>query len=306
MVDFDAAVGFIVARGDAVERARLSYLRTGARPPEEILQHAERGQTPAGGWPAQWGGDVASIDATCFRLAELDDLGGLVRPAAARALGWLARRQRYDGFWEEDTSLAGSAPPYAQPGDPEARFYLTVNAAFWLAIAAADSAAATADSERTADSGAEATADPARLSAFGAAGGTGAGAVSGTRAGAGYEVALERAAQAILGSVSENGTWPGYLVSGWLAGAVLHRTGWFYEAARILVVLQERVPTMSAADTAWMVAALRRAAVAPDDALFVAARQRLSATQRPDGAWPSDDAPAFDVHATLTALRALR
>jgi hypothetical protein len=39
---------------------------------------------------------------------------------------------------------------------------------------------------------------------------------------------------------------------------------------------------------------------------MVAARQRLTETQRPDGAWPSDDAPTFDVHTTLTALRALR
>jgi hypothetical protein len=55
-----------------------------------------------------------------------------------------------------------------------------------------------------------------------------------------------------------------------------------------------------------MTAALRRAGVSPDDSLLVAARQRLTETQRPDGAWSSDDAAAFDVQTTLTALRALR
>ncbi len=117
---------------------------------------------------------------------------------------------------------------------------------------------------------------------------------------------LDRAATAIRDQVDDNGAWPGFLMSGWLAGAVLHRTGWFYESARIFVVLGDRVQAMSASDTASMMAALRRAGVSPDDSLFGAARQRLTETQRQDGAWPSDDAPAFDVHTTLTALRALR
>jgi hypothetical protein len=100
--------------------------------------------------------------------------------------------------------------------------------------------------------------------------------------------------------------WPGFLISGWLAGAVLHRAGWFYEAARIFVNLAERVATMTAADTAWMAAALRRAGVAAEDSLLKAARARLSETQRSDGSWPSDDDAAFDVHTTLTAIRAVR
>src|SRR5882672_9717166 len=100
MADIDAAIGFVVARGDAVERARLSFLRTGTTPPEEVYSHVQLGQNPSGGWPAQGGGEVASIDATCFRLAELDDLRGLGRPAAKLALDWLAGRQRLDGTCE--------------------------------------------------------------------------------------------------------------------------------------------------------------------------------------------------------------
>jgi len=108
MVDIDAAIGYVVARGDSVDRAHLSFLRTGAPPAEEIFEHVEMGQMPTGGWPAQWGGDVASIDATCFRLAELDGLAGVAglgRTSAMRALDWLANRQRLDGFWEEDPAL---------------------------------------------------------------------------------------------------------------------------------------------------------------------------------------------------------
>ena len=49
---------------------------------------------------------------------------------------------------------------------------------------------------------------------------------------------------------------------------------------------------MTAADVAWMLAALRRVGVGTDESLLAAARRRLDETQRSDGAWPSDDAPA--------------
>jgi hypothetical protein len=261
MVDIDAAIGFVVARGDAVDRARLAHIRAGTIPAAEIYANIEARQTGSGGWPAQSDDSVASIDATCFRLAELDDLAGLGRQSARRALDWIGRRQRLDGFWEEDPALHASAPLWAKPGDPEARFYLTANAAYWLAVGGEDDE---------------------------------------------FETHLTRAAEAMRDSLEPNGAWPGFLVSGWLAAAVMHRTEWFYESARMFVVLSERVATMSAADVAWMAAALRRAGVSTDDSLMVAARNRLSATQRPDGAWPSDDGTNFDVHTTLTALRACR
>ncbi|HEY7223528.1 MAG TPA: prenyltransferase/squalene oxidase repeat-containing protein [Micromonosporaceae bacterium] len=281
MVDIDAAIGFVVARGDAVDRARLSFLRTGVVPGDEVFDQIERGQTRSGGWPARPDDQTPSVDATCFRLAELDDLAGLGRPAAVRALQWLAGRQRPDGCWEEDKALADLAPPWATPGDPDARFYLTACAGFWLAVADADAQQA----------------DPDSPSPYG---------IAPDGEGSAFRDPVERASEALHERIDEAGGWPGFLVSGWLAGAVLHRTGRFYEAARIFVVLAERVRTMSAADAAWLVAALRRAGVTADDALLVAARDRLSRTQRPDGSWPSDDDPAFDVHTTLTALRALR
>ena len=279
MVDIDAAVGFVVARGDVVDRARLASLRSGTPPPDEVLASVESGQLPNGGWPVGYDLTVASVDATCFRLAEIDDLNGLHRPAAKRALNWLASRQRLDGFWEEDPALADSAPPWARPGDPEARYYLTANAAFWLAVASASSAQSGSYGS-DASSGSDVVAEPL------------------------YDSQLTRAAQALRDALDETGAWPGFLISGWLAAAVLHRTEWFYEAARMQFALTERAPTMSPADVAWMLAALRRVGVG-DESLLAAARGRLDETQRSDGGWPSDDAPALDVHTTLTALRAL-
>jgi hypothetical protein len=261
MADLDAAIGYVVAHGDPVDRARLSWLRSGILPPPEVLEKVEQGQTPDGGWPAFWAGDIASIDATCFRLAEIDDLGGLSRSAARKALRWLASRQRPDGTWREDESLAGSAPPWAEPGNPEAGLYLTTNAAFWLTVG-----------------------DPE----------------------GGHAATVARAVEAFRASLNPDGTWPSFLVAGWLGAALLYHLGWFYEAAQIQMTLADRVPQMSAADCAWMICALRRLGISAEDHLIFAARHRLSETQRTDGGWESDDGEAFNVHTTLTAIRALK
>jgi Prenyltransferase and squalene oxidase repeat len=273
VVDLDAAIGFVVARGDAVDRARLTWLRAGTPPPPEILSSVEVGAVPVGGWPAFWAGEVPSIDATCFRLSELDDLVGLGRPAARRALDWLANRQRPDGTWEEDPALAKQAPPWARPGDPEAQFYLTANAGFWLTVAGLDARAAGPLDHRV---------------------------------GGAYAGVVQAAAKAVAERIRPDGTWPSYLAAGWLGAAVLYRQNMFYESARIQAVLADRLAGMSPADVAAMAAALRRVGVPDDDPLPASARWRLAQTQRSDGGWPSDDGPAFDVHTTLAAIRACR
>ncbi|MET7393726.1 squalene--hopene cyclase [Dactylosporangium sp. NPDC005572] len=265
MVDLDAAIGYVVAHGDAVDRARLAHLRTGQAPPADVLDKAEIGQVTGGGWPAYWGADIPSVDATCFRLAELDDLGAIGRPAARKAVGWLGRSQRPDGMWEEDAKLAGIAPPWAQPGDAEARLYLTTNAAYWLVVGGPPDG----------DDGEHAT-------------------------------RIARAAEAFRASLRPDGSWPSFLVTGWLGCALLYHLGWFYESAQIQVALADRVPEMTAADTASLFSTLRRIGMSTEDWLLTAARRRLAETQRSDGGWESDDGDQFNVHTTLTAIRALR
>jgi hypothetical protein len=258
VVDLDAAIGFVVAKGDPVDRARLSYLRTGALPSEEILRRCEAGQALVGGWPAFYSGRVPSIDATCFRLSQLDDLGALGRQPARSALHWLSSRQRPDGTWQEDESLAAVAPPWARPGDPEATLYLTANAGFWLAV----------------------TGD--------------------------YPDNAQRAAEVIRDSLNPDGTWPSYLVTGWLGSAVLFKQQMFYESARMQVVLTDRMSDLTASDAAWLAAALRRAGVSDEDWTLAAARRRLAETQRSDGGWTSDDGELFDTNVALQVIRACR
>jgi hypothetical protein len=273
VVDLDAAIGFVVAHGDTVDRARLSRLRTGAPVPPELLDAAESGQAPGGGWPAVLDGEVASVDATCYRLAELDDLGALGRPAARHALDWLAAHQLPDGGWDEDPSLAGFAPEWATPGDPEARLFLTANAGFWLTVAGLDARAAGPLDHRV---------------------------------GGAYAGVVQSAAQALAAQLAPDGSWPSFLPAGWLAAAVLHRQQMYYESARIQAVLADRIPEMSPADVAWLAATLRRVDVGEEQWLLVSARRRLADTQRSDGGWDSDDGHQFDVHTTLRAIRACR
>ncbi|GIJ21593.1 hypothetical protein Vlu01_22170 [Micromonospora lutea] len=273
VVDIDAAIGFVVAHGDAVERARLSWLRTAAQPSPEVLDSVEVGQTLGGGWPASWGDEIASVDATCFRLAELDDLGALARPSARRALDWLAAGQQRDGCWEEDEALAGSAPEWARPGDPEARLFLTANAAFWLTVAGLDARAAGPLDHRV---------------------------------GGAYAGVVQAAGQAIAAHLRPDGSWPSFLAAGWLSAAVLHRQQMFYESAQIKAVLAERIPQVSPADAAWLASTLRRVGVDEQEWTLVAAWRRLAETQRSDGGWDSDDGHQFDVHTTLRVIRACR
>jgi len=272
VIDIDAAIGFVVAKGDPVDRARLAYLRIGAPVSEDILSNVEAGQTRDGGWLAVNGGRTTSIDATCFRLAELDDLGGLGRPAARRALDWLASRQRDDGTWDEDPALADVAPPWAQPGDPEARLYVSANAVFWLTVAGLDARAAGPLDDRP---------------------------------GGAYAGVAHAGAEALRAQVGPDGALPSFLVAQWLAGAVLFRQEMYYESARIQMRLTDRMPELTAADAAWLAASMRRVGVPADDQLITAAMRRLGETQRSDGAIPSDDGPKFDVHSTLTALRSV-
>lgn len=270
MVDLDAAIGYVVAHGDAVDRARLSYLRSHAEPSHEILDKAETGDLPQGGWPPLASSATPSVDATCFRLAELDDLGGLERPTAKKALSWLARAQRPDGFWEEAESLAALAPPWATPGDPEARLYLTVNAAYWLAVTAPKQQQFYGDEVE-------------------------------------YEYAQQvaLAADVFRATLGPNGAWPSYLATGWLGAGLLYQLGWFYESAQIQVILADRIPGMSGGDCAQLAAALRRVGMSFDDWVLQAAHRRLAELQRHDGGWSSEDGSAFDVHATLAVIRAV-
>ena len=133
--ELSAAMAYVNERGTAVERARLRYLLHGESAPADVREQFERGQRGDGGWSPPWAADYSSVDATCFQLAQADQLG-LDRRSSLfiDAVRFLAERQRADGYWEEEADVADAAPLWATPGETAARLYLTANCGFWTAV----------------------------------------------------------------------------------------------------------------------------------------------------------------------------
>lgn len=131
----EKVVQFVEQNGNEAERARLRYLLHGERPSATIIQQLFNGQRDDGGYAPFWAPEYSSIDATCYRLAQAEQLGlDAAEPAMVDALRFLLWRQGEDGRFAEDPSVADSAPPWAAPGDLAAELYLTANAGFWLAF----------------------------------------------------------------------------------------------------------------------------------------------------------------------------
>jgi hypothetical protein len=135
MYDLDKAITFVKTQGNAIEQARLRYLLAGESPSPGIITQLFAGQRDDAGWAPFWASDYSSLDATCFRLAQAEQLGIVsTETAVMRAIQFLAKRQSEDGSWEEDQAVIDLAPPWAKPGDLAAQLYLTANCGLWLAL----------------------------------------------------------------------------------------------------------------------------------------------------------------------------
>jgi len=126
-MDLVSAAAFVEADGNPLDRARLRALLHGETAPPEALPRAN----DDGGFSAFWSGEDSSLDATCFMLDRLSDLGDEAATIRARAILFLQAHRHRDGWWEEDASLAERAPPSARAGDEAATVYLTANCGFW-------------------------------------------------------------------------------------------------------------------------------------------------------------------------------
>jgi len=134
-LDLQPAIEYVNQKGTAVERARLRYLLHGEAAPADVQEQFLQSQRSDGGWAAPWAPEYSSLDATCFQLA-LADQAGIDRraPLFIDAVRFLAERQRPTGEWEEEATEAATAPPWAAPGETDARLYLTANCGFWVAM----------------------------------------------------------------------------------------------------------------------------------------------------------------------------
>ena len=115
----------------------------------------------------------------------------------------------------------------------------------------------------------------------------------------GYWCDSARASDWLAAHVYADGRLPSFPQAHWLAAALLRRHG--HAAAAMLVQhLEETVAELAPSALAWLASTL------PAEPVAATARERLAARQEPDGRWRSEDGEAFDVAATLAAIRVLR
>lgn len=138
MADVTSAMEFVQVNGHAVEQARLQVF-LGKRPAlDAVLKEIADRQHQDGSFAPFWDADAHSLDATCYHLAVLEQLGVTEGQIVERARTFLWSRRQEDGSFQEDETYSAIAPPWAKPGVLEATLYLTSNAGFWLATAAHD------------------------------------------------------------------------------------------------------------------------------------------------------------------------
>jgi len=280
-VDVQSAIAYVRQRATAVELARLKYALCGELAAPEVVNALFADQRADGGFAPRWTQNYSSLDATCFRLAQAEQIGVSGSEAAVRrAVQFLIQRQQRDGSWEEDVSVVAKAPVWAQPGDLAARLYLTANCGYWVAVLGdvgpASKASVGPVSRSSADSAARASVDPA-----------------------------VRAADYLESCLEPDGRLPSFLHTHWLAAGLWHRLDYDDLSQQVLSYLATRLAGMSANNLTWLLTTLLGAGVPASNSLIMDASSMLERYQNPDGRWISDDGPEFDVHCTLEALRVL-
>lgn len=135
-LDSSKYVSFIEENGTDLEKARFRQLIYGIRPEPGVVQPLLELQNDDGGFPCKMTrGNPSSVNDTLRAVWWLAELGMIESPAASRAFGYLFAIQKEDGGWDEIAAAAQyGAPPWASPGDPRARLYLTAQTARWLAL----------------------------------------------------------------------------------------------------------------------------------------------------------------------------
>lgn len=134
MREVEKAVLFIRAKGNSLEQSRLKILLQEPMDMKEALRPITETQGSDGGWKPFWA-ESSALDSTCFRLAQLEQMDVLGSEETVKhALRFITSRQKDNGSWEEDDTLADFAPPWCMPGDLSAQLYLTANCAYWVAL----------------------------------------------------------------------------------------------------------------------------------------------------------------------------
>lgn len=134
-IDLEKAAKFVIENANPIEEARLRAIIAGQPAGDDVIEAFRKEQSEEGGWHPFWSSEYISIDATCFRLAQLESLGVTEhQPVFEKALDFLEDAQQSSGHWEETPDAPDTLPPWLSPGDINSQVYLTANSLFWLAV----------------------------------------------------------------------------------------------------------------------------------------------------------------------------
>jgi hypothetical protein len=271
LANLQFAEAFIRQHGNPVELARLEYILYGTPAPDTAIAQLRGRQNPDGSWSPFWAPAAGSVDATCYILAQAEQLGVAADESwIGRALDFLLQHQTEEGYFEEDAALADCAPPWAAPGQLDARLYLTANAAFWLA-----------------HYGQSGLTDPSILSNR-------------------TSLCVQRAAQSVASFVDRSGRLPSFLHTNWLMAGVWLTLGQSDHAQRTIGFLQNQLANMDAANLAWLTNALIMGGQPIDSGIIRLTVSKLSDLQHADGHWSGEMGENQDVHTTLESLRVIQ
>ena len=135
-MDIGAYVSFVEESGTDLEKARFRRLFLSVAPEPAVVRTLTDLQNADGGFPCRMTtGNPSSVNDTLRALNWLDELGMLESPEAGRAFRYLLSIQKADGAWDETPAATRyGTPPWATPGELNARLYLTAQSAYWLAV----------------------------------------------------------------------------------------------------------------------------------------------------------------------------
>ena len=132
MVNTPQASAFVQAKGDVVERARLTCILHKKSSHSSILRKLQQMQNPDGGF-AYWIKDFSTVCDTVYVLTWLDDLSLHSGPLVDGGFDFLLRHQKEDGGWDELERVKKASPPeFLLPGKVETRVWLTAYCAHWF------------------------------------------------------------------------------------------------------------------------------------------------------------------------------
>lgn len=121
------------------------------------------------------------------------------------------------------------------------------------------------------------------------------------------DTALQRACQHLVGHQDAEGKLPSYLHANWIATSAFFIAGFADAARRGLAYLAARpLPDWEDSQLAWALDCLGTAGLPVDHPFISSSLKELASRIDSDGAWSSEEGPAYASSATISSLKAFK